>query len=109
MHRLDISTKITSADADVLAGSALDPMPSDGYVRIYVASTVNTATLSIVPSKHTSPTGPGTQAVMLRANGEIRSYDMHWETRVGSGEKVAIAVAGTTGTVYVHASFVGRD
>jgi len=105
-HRLDTVKKITAADADVLSATALDPAPADGVMRIFAASTVNTATMAITPSLHASPTGPGTQAVILRANGEVRAYDPHWETEVSKGEKVTIAIAGTTGTVYIWTSFI---
>jgi len=107
MHRIDVLDKATAADTDFLAGTALDPVPADGYMRIYVASTVNTLTIAINPSVHLSPTGPGVQAGILRANGEIRAYDPHWEIEVEKGERVVIALAGTTGTYYVWCSYVG--
>lgn len=108
MHRIDKTEYDTSADADVLAGSALDPIPADGYLRVYAASSVNTATIAIDPSIHSSPTGPVAQSVQLRAAAEIRAYDPHWEVQVSKGEKVVIAIAGTTGTYQTWASFVTR-
>lgn len=77
-------------------------------MRIYASSTVNTATIAITPAIHPAPTGPGTQVVPFRANGEIRAYDPHWEVAVAKGEKVTIAIAGTTGTYHVWVSFIGR-
>ncbi len=34
-HRIDFLQKFTSSNADALAGSALDPMPGPGFLRIY--------------------------------------------------------------------------
>lgn len=99
----------SAAQADLLAGTSLDPVPEDGYMRIYVMSTVDTATIAISPSVHISPTAPGTQAVGKRDNGEIRAYDPHYELKVRKGEKVIIGVAGTTGTYYYWISYVGKS
>lgn len=109
MQRKDVLKVATSADTDVLAGSALDPCPANGFLRVFAASTVNTADIAIEPANHANPTGPGTQDILLRANGEPRSYDPHWETAVSKGEKISVAVSGTTGTYYVWASFVGGE
>lgn len=108
MHRSDVIGNSTSANADLLDGESIDPMPSDGYLRVYVVSTVNTCTVAIDPAKHISPTGAGVQAAPIRANGEIRAYDPHWELAVSAGEKVVIQIAGTTGTYYYWVSFVGK-
>ena len=107
MHRLDQVDGGTAADADVLSGSSLDPVPSNGVMRVFPCSTVNTATIAITPSKHPSPTGAGTQIVQLRANAEVRDYDPYFEFEVEKGEKVVIGIAGTTGTWRVWTSFLG--
>jgi hypothetical protein len=109
MHRIDVYKEVTGANADILSGSSLDPFPSDGFARVYAASTVNTATISVEPSAHPNPTGTGTQFVTKAANAEIRSYNPHWETPVRGGEKVAISIAGTTGTTGVWISAVLSD
>jgi len=106
MHRIDWVQKFTAANADLLAGSPLDPMPGPGVFRVFIMSTVNTATIEVLPSKHLSPTGGQTNALPLRANAEIRAYDPHWETEVEQGEKVVLDLGGTTGTVYLWATWV---
>lgn len=105
-HRIDVVQKLTSASADVLSGTSLDPLPSKGIARVFAASTVNTATMEIEPSLHPSPTGVGAQAITLRANGEIRGYDPHWETEGSAGEKLTLGLGGTTGTTYVWVSYL---
>jgi len=108
MHRIDLVEQRTAAVTDLLNGTSLDGMPSDGFLRIYMASTVDTATIEIDPALHASPTGSGTQTPIKRANGEIRAYDPHWELAVVKGEKVVIGIAGTTGTYFTWVSFVGK-
>lgn len=105
-HRIDVVGKATAADTDFLSGTALDPPPRKGVMRIYAASTVNTATIEIEPASGPSPTGVGPQAITLRANGEIRAYDPHWEIEVEESEKITIKLAGTTGTYYVWVSYL---
>ena len=60
----------TADDTDVLGGTDLASIPSDGLLTIYGASTQNDTTITI--------TGPGsepvvrTRALPLRANAEVR-------------------------------------
>lgn len=93
--RIDVIQQNESATADALNGTSLDPMPEAGLLTVYAAGSTDDGTISIDPSRHPNPTGSGTQMVPIRANGEIRSYDPHWQTPVSKGEKVAIAFGGT--------------
>ncbi len=103
-HRIDFVQKFTSSNADALAGSALDPMPGAGFVRVFAAEIVDTGTIEIDPSKHISPTGTGGQHIPEGAGSEsgaapnhpiINAFMPHWETEVAQGEKVTIRLAGT--------------
>jgi len=110
MHMIDVvSENLSSTVVDFLAGSALDPVPGDGALRVFCASSVDTANIAIERSKGRNPTGIGAQGVPIRANGEIRDYDPHWEMEVKQGEKVTITVAGTTGDFTIWASYMGAD
>ena len=103
-HRIDFVNKFTAANADCLSGSALDPIPRNGYLRIYATEIVDTATIEIDPALHPNPTGTGGQDVPEGAGGDsgaapnhpiINAFQPHWETEVLQGEKVAIRLAGT--------------
>jgi hypothetical protein len=107
-HRIDHVEKFTTTNSDALAGGALDPMPGNGYLRIYACSIVDTCTISIQPARHPNPTGSGAGHVIERATTpEIRAYDPHYETEVQAGEKVVIQFGGTTSEVLLWASFIG--
>lgn len=95
----------TGTDADVLDGTELETMPGSGLLTVRAASTVNTATLDIQSS--VNPAQSNARAITLRANGEIRAYDSAWVMPVEVGERVIIGLAGTTGTVYIEAEWVG--
>lgn len=105
MRTIVYSEVHTGADVDALDGTELENMPGDGLLTIRAASTVNTATLLVQ-----SPNQPAVsvaRAITLRANGEIRSYDTAWVLSVVKGERVTVGLGGTTGTVYLLATFVG--
>jgi len=95
----------TAANADMFAGSELENAPGDGVYIIRAASTVNTATLAV--SGNRSPVVSSARSITLRANGEIRAYDIPWILPVTEGEKVVAALAGTTGTVGFSGQYVG--
>jgi len=105
MRTLNYSEVLTSADPDILAGSELEQAPGDGLMIVRVASTVNTATLAA--SGNRSPVVSSARAIMLRANGEISEDDMPWIIVVEEGEKITLALAGTTGTVYINIQYMG--
>ena len=106
MRAIAYNEVATSVDTDVLSGSELDTMPGDGVLTIRAASTVNTATLEVAPVN--GPAVSQARAITLRANGEIRSYDQPWVLPVEAGERVRIALAGTTGTVYMNVLYRGE-
>lgn len=105
MRTIIYSEVHTAADPDVLDGTELETMPGSGLVTVRAASTVNTATLDV--SSPNQPQVSRQRAVTLRANGEIRSYDTAWVIGVEEGERLTLALAGTTGTVYITATYVG--
>ncbi len=117
-HRIDFVQKLTATNADVLAGSALDPVPRSGFIRVYASEIVDTGTIEIDPSSHPSPTGTGGQHIPEGAGAEsgaapnhpiINAFQPHWETEVERGEKVTIRLAGTISECLVWVSFMAAD
>lgn len=113
-HRVDQTFLLTAVNADVLSGTILDPMPGDGYLRVYAADIVSTANIEVDPANHPSPTGSGAQVVPEAGNGNtaanhpvIAAYMPHWETEVGAGEKVVIRIAGTVSELALWATWMG--
>lgn len=106
MRMLNFSVFLTGADADVLTGTELEFAPGLGVYVIRAASTVNTATLAVSGNRH--PIVSSARAITLRANGESRAEDQPWTQQVEEGEKVTVALAGTTGTVGVFVQYVGE-
>ena len=102
---LNFSEFPTAGDTDLFAGTEIEFAPGDGVYVIRAASTVNTATLAV--SGNRSPVVSSARAITLRANGEVRAYDVPWILPVTEGEKVIASLAGTTGTVGVFAQYVG--
>lgn len=108
-HRIDVVLRLTAADADVLSGTALDPAPGNGFLRIYACDINGLATIEIDPARHPSPTGTGPQSMAERATTpEIRAYDPHWETEVIGGEKTTLRIAGTVTEVMVWVTWMGQ-
>lgn len=115
-HRIDFVQKFSAANADCLAGSALDPMPSAGFIRVYAGEIVDTGTIEIDPARHVSPTGTGGQHIVEGGGAEsgaapnhpfILANMPHWETEVSVGEKVTIRIAGTISETLLWVSFFG--
>jgi len=113
-HRIDQTFLLTAANADVLSGTVLDPMPGSGYLRVYAADIVATATIEVDPANHASPTGAGAQVVPEAGSGDsaanhpvIAAYMPHWETEVEKGEKVVINVGGTVSECALWATWMG--
>ncbi len=96
----------TAVDADILNGSEIETAPGNGLMVIRAASTVNTATLAVASPGR--PEVSKARAITLRANGEIRAEDTPWIVRVSKGERVVAALAGTTGTVFFEAAYMGE-
>ncbi len=106
-HRIDFVQRLTATNAEVLSGSALDPMPGSGFIRVYACDINGLATLEINPASHPNPTGSGAQNVVERATTpEIRAYDPHWETEVNAGEKTTIRIAGTVTEVMIWVTWM---
>lgn len=107
-HRIDHVEKFTGSNADALAGGPLDPMPGNGYLRVYACEIVDTGRIDIQPANHANPTGSGAGHIIERATTpEIRAYDPHWETEVTQGEKVVVGLSGTISECLLWASFIG--
>lgn len=106
MRMLNFNAFLTAVNADILTGSELEFAPGQGVYIVRAASTVNTATLAANGNRH--PVVSSARAVTLRANGESRAEDQPWTLEVEEGEKVTLALAGTTGTVGVFVQYVGE-
>lgn len=107
-HRIDHVEKFTAVNADCLAGGALDPMPGNGFLRVYTCEIVDTGRITIQPANHPNPTGSGAGHIIERATTpEIRAYDPYYETEVSLGEKVVIGISGTISECLLWASFIG--
>ncbi len=113
-HRIDQTFLFTASNADVLSGSVLDPMPRAGFLRVYAADIVSTATIEIDPANHPSPTGSGPQVVPEAGSGDsaanhpvIAAFMPHHETEVSAGEKVVIRLAGTVSECLIWVTLLG--
>lgn len=106
MRMLNFSVFLTAADADILTGTELEFAPGAGVYVVRAASTVNTATLAANGNLH--PIVSSARAVTLRANAESRAEDQPWSVAVMEGEKVTLALAGTTGTVGIYVQYIGE-
>lgn len=105
MRQIQFRATFTAVDADVLNDSELETSPGAGMYVIRAASTVNTATLAV--SSPGQPTISPARAIVLRANGEPRAEDTPWIVVTEKGDRVVVALAGTTGTVFVEAMYIG--
>lgn len=115
-HRIDQTFLLSASNADLLAGSVLDPMPRAGFLRIYAADIVSTGTIEVDPANHPSPTGSGPQVVPEAGSGDsaanhpvIAAFMPHWETEVEGGEKVVIRLAGTVSEMAVWVTLLAGD
>lgn len=96
----------TATSTDALSGTQLVNSPGNGEYHIYIASSVNTATLSI--------TKPGGQAatsdtIALWVNG-VPPIDscLPYVVPVVKGDKVVVSIGGTTGNIYMVVAFYSR-
>jgi hypothetical protein len=107
-HRIDHIEKYTSNTVDALSGGALDPIPGNGFLRIYSCDIVDTARITVQPANHPNPTGSGAGHIIERATTpEVRAYDPHYETEVERGEKVVVTLDGTVSETLLWVSFIG--
>lgn len=101
---IEVVTVDAAADADALAGTDLETIPSAGLLLIFVASTVNTATITMTtPGRQTART----IAIKLRANG-VPNVDQDspvFSLPVQAGTRPVVNLGGTTGTIFTVARF----
>lgn len=116
-HRIDFTEKFSASNADVLAGSSLDPIPRNGYARIYATEIVDTGRIEIDPALHPNPTGTGGQTIPEGAGSDsgaapnhpiINAFQPHWETEVLQGEKLVIRLSGTISECMVWVTLFTR-
>lgn len=108
MPALDVLVQDTAADTDALAGTDLETIPFDGLLQVWQASTVNTATVTIVAGRDNVARS---QVIPLIANGIARPGDDPpvFEGVVTAGVKPIVNIGGTTGTVHTHARLTPAD
>lgn len=104
-HPILVQLKLTGTSTSVLAGTDLAQIPWPGFIRLYAASTVNTATLKV---PNLNPSVPAVaQNLPLWANGVPQIRDMLPYTIPSSpGNPPLVELGGTTGTVYIYALLV---
>lgn len=104
MSKQRVMVQDTAADADALSGTDLEFAPGPGLLQIYMASTVNTATVTSVLGGASILRA---QVVPLKANGiPLIDEDLPlMEEVVVGGEKIVVNLGGTTGTVHTLAVF----
>jgi len=96
----------SAVDTDVLNGSEIETAPGNGMYVVRAASTVSTATLAVATPGQ--PEVSKARTITLRANGEVRAEDAPWVVVVRKGDRVVLDLGGTTGTVHVEATYLGR-
>ena len=104
MSKQSVLVQDTAADADAFSGTDLEFAPGPGILQVWVASTVNTATVTAVLGGANIVRG---QVIALRTNGIPNINEdppVVSEACVG-GEKNVINIGGTTGTVHSRAVF----
>lgn len=104
MATLRVQVTNTAANTDQLAGTDLETTPGPGWLRIWQASSVNTATLTAVVGQGNIARS---LAISLRANGlpSIVDDPPVVDMAVAGGERIILNLGGTTGTVYTIAEF----
>lgn len=98
----------TAADTDALSGTDLERPPGPGVYNLWLASTVNTALVTVVVGGANIVRN---QVIPLRTNGIPNASDdpPTISMTVFGGEKVAVNIGGTTGTVHTLAEFVPEE
>lgn len=108
MPKMRVMVQDTAADTDALSGTDLEFAPGPGLLQVWVASTVNTATLTAVVGGENIVRN---QVVPLRTNGvpNVNEDDPQVAVAVGGGEKVVVNLGGTPGTIHTIAIFTPID
>ncbi len=104
-HPILVSVKLTGTSTNILAATDLAQIPWKGNLKVFLASTVNTATVKI---PNLNPSVPAVaQAVPLWANGVPQIRDLiPYSVPAAPGNPPLIELGGTTGTVYIYALLV---
>lgn len=104
MSKQRVMVQDTAADTDALSGTDLETAPGPGQIDVWIASTVNTATVTAVLGGANIVRN---QVVPLKANGipVITDDPPLMSEAVVGGEKVVVNIGGTTGTVHTLAIF----
>lgn len=86
---------LAATDTDVLAGTRLDSIPSDGAITVYAASTQIDGTLTLAPPGQ--ETVLRAQPIILRAGPEIRTdEDVGFQVFVPQGGHPLVAYTEVT-------------
>lgn len=105
---IDVTLTFTATSTDMLSGTDLATVPGPGLLQAWVASTVNTATLSATVG---AVNAKRSAAVRLRSAGLPNLSDDPPDVMVAvnGGEKPAFVLGGTTGTVYLITRWTPSD
>lgn len=108
MTKMHVMVQDTAADADALSGTDLERAPGPGLLNLWQASTVNTATVTVVVAGENIVRA---QVVPLRTSGvpSIQDDPPLASVPVAGGEKVVVNIGGTTGTVHTIAEHIPLD
>lgn len=104
-HPILVSVKLTGTSSNILSATDLAQIPWRGFIKVWISSTVNTATVKI---PNLNPSVPAVaQAVPLWANGVPQVKDLiPYTVPASPGNPPLIELGGTTGTVYIYALLV---
>lgn len=108
MPSMRVQVQDTSADTDALGSTDLERAPGAGLVQVWVASTVNTATVTGVIGEANKVRN---QVVPLKTNGipNVNEDAPVMEELVAGGEKIVVNLGGTTGTIHTVCLFTPED
>lgn len=106
MQPIRVMVQDTAADSDALSGTDLERVPGPGVLSVWIASTVNTATVTAVVG---GANLLRSQVIPLRTNGvpNVNEDPPAFSVLAEGGEKVVVNLGGTTGTIHTVALFEG--
>lgn len=104
MSKQKVVVQLTGTNSDALSGTDLERAPGPGLLEVWIASTVNTATVTCVLGGANIVRN---QVVALRTNGVPNLSDdpPTISEAVTGGEKTVLNVGGTVGTAHILAVF----
>lgn len=99
-----IEKELTATSTDVLDGTELSQPQTAGQLKLWVASTVNTATLEVPQIMHQ----PGKTALIRKRTDGIPDLqaDPCFVIPVQQGSRPVVSLGGTTGTCHFTGIFV---